>query len=295
MATSINSPSLGNAIRTDVPAINTILKALAKADPSALSDIENGTKRITQDSNTKVWSIQERQGNSWVVLKSFDIDAKSVDGKTLSTGVTPNTIAVRDANGKLAGDILGNAATATSAVSAGTLSTALLVSKGGTGATSVAAARTSLGVPPTSHASTGTSYGMGTDANYGHVKLSDSTNSTSAATAGIAASPKAVKAAYDLAASKVATKNGTNTYELDSYNVDIRRAGSTGSYYLSVAVTNKSNNASTYNTIVSSAGKFMPTMVKNVTLSGTTITVTKGDDTTSKLVIPVEPTKITYW
>ena len=33
----------------------------------------------------------------------------------------------------------------------------------------------------------------------GHVKLSDSTSSTSASTAGVAATPKAVKAAYDLA------------------------------------------------------------------------------------------------
>lgn len=52
---------------------------------------------------------------------------------------------------------------------------------------------------PTSHASTATSYGMGTASKYGHVRLSDSTSSTSAASAGIAASPKAVKAAYDLA------------------------------------------------------------------------------------------------
>ena len=52
---------------------------------------------------------------------------------------------------------------------------------------------------PTSHASTATTYGKSTASNYGHVKLSDSTSSTSAASAGIAASPKAVKAAYDLA------------------------------------------------------------------------------------------------
>lgn len=55
------------------------------------------------------------------------------------------------------------------------------------------------GKAPTSHASTGTTYGAGTGSNYGHVKLSDSTSSTSAASAGVAASPKAVKAAYDLA------------------------------------------------------------------------------------------------
>lgn len=55
------------------------------------------------------------------------------------------------------------------------------------------------GKSPTSHASTATTYGIGTGSNYGHVKLSDSTSSTSAASAGIAASPAAVKAAYDLA------------------------------------------------------------------------------------------------
>lgn len=55
------------------------------------------------------------------------------------------------------------------------------------------------GKAPTSHASTNTTYGIGTGSNYGHVKLSDSTLSTSDASAGIAASPKAVKAAYDKA------------------------------------------------------------------------------------------------
>ena len=55
------------------------------------------------------------------------------------------------------------------------------------------------GKAPTSHASTATTYGIGTSSNYGHVKLSDSTSSTSAASSGIAASPKAVKSAYDLA------------------------------------------------------------------------------------------------
>lgn len=50
---------------------------------------------------------------------------------------------------------------------------------------------------PTSHGSTATTYGIGTGTYYGHVKLSDSTSSTSAASAGIAATPAAVKAAYD--------------------------------------------------------------------------------------------------
>lgn len=52
---------------------------------------------------------------------------------------------------------------------------------------------------PTSHASTATTYGIGTSSNYGHVKLSDSTSTTSGASAGVAATPTAVKAAYNLA------------------------------------------------------------------------------------------------
>lgn len=65
---------------------------------------------------------------------------------------------------------------------------------------------------PQSHASTATTYGIGTDSEYGHVKLSDATDSASAASAGIAASPKAVKDAYDLAnaiTAKVAELNIT--------------------------------------------------------------------------------------
>lgn len=50
---------------------------------------------------------------------------------------------------------------------------------------------------PTSHASSATTYGAATSANYGHVKLSDSTSSTSGADSGVAASPAAVKAVMD--------------------------------------------------------------------------------------------------
>lgn len=55
---------------------------------------------------------------------------------------------------------------------------------------------------PKNHASTLTTYGLGTAADYGHVKLSDSTNSTSGVSSGTAATPSAVKSAYDLANGK---------------------------------------------------------------------------------------------
>ena len=52
------------------------------------------------------------------------LDADMLDGYEASATATANTVAVRDANGKLAGDIAGNAATATSATTAATASTA---------------------------------------------------------------------------------------------------------------------------------------------------------------------------
>lgn len=51
-----------------------------------------------------------------------------------------------------------------------------------------------VGAAPTSHASSSTTYGKGTSSNYGHVKLTDSlTNTTTAASGGLALSAKAGK------------------------------------------------------------------------------------------------------
>ena len=62
----------------------------------------------------------------------------------------------------------------------------------------ISAINTALaGKAPTAHAVNANTYGLGTNGVYGHVKLSDSTSSTSGQTAGIAATPAAVKAAYD--------------------------------------------------------------------------------------------------
>lgn len=55
----------------------------------------------------------------------------------------------------------------------------------------------SVGAAPTMHSVTDTTYGVGTSSNYGHVKLSDSTTSTSGVSSGIAATPNAVKQVND--------------------------------------------------------------------------------------------------
>lgn len=75
-----------------------------------------------------------------------------------------------------------------------------------TGAEIDAAIGEALGAPttyaPIAHDNAATTYGKGSSSKYGHVKLSDSTSSTSDTTGGVAATPKAVKAAYDLANGK---------------------------------------------------------------------------------------------
>ena len=50
---------------------------------------------------------------------------------------------------------------------------------------------------PRSHASSSTTYGVGSSSSYGHLKLSDSVSSSSDTTDGVSATPKAVKTAYD--------------------------------------------------------------------------------------------------
>lgn len=70
---------------------------------------------------------------------------------------------------------------------------------------------------PIDHSTTEKTYGIPTSSKYGHVKLSNSVSSTSSTSAGVAATPKAVKTAYDLAnsANTVATAS-LNTIQYDS-------------------------------------------------------------------------------
>ena len=68
---------------------------------------------------------------------------------------------------------------------------------------------------PTSHASSKTTYGQGTNISYGHVKLSDLTSSTSDTSDGTAATPAAVKAAYD----KAVTASAANDFSTDKKEI----------------------------------------------------------------------------
>lgn len=164
---SFNVARLDKKISEDIPDINDVLKALAKWDVSGFTDIPDGSLRMTLD--VKNQGTIEKYSGSWSPVTKLMHDVDKLDGYHASTSASANTIVVRDKNGAIPGNILGNAATATEAggFSDGVI---LSVGQGGTGATTASQARTNLGVPPTSHASSGTAYGLGSNLNYGHVR-----------------------------------------------------------------------------------------------------------------------------
>lgn len=82
-----------------------------------------------------------------------------------------------------------------------------------------AAASSAADKAPKAHASTATTYGVGDGSKYGHVKLSDSHTSTSSVSGGIAATPAAVKSAYDLANQASGTAQGANAVAMNAKQV----------------------------------------------------------------------------
>lgn len=192
---ALKNPILSNPIAVDIPKLNEILDALSKANPTDVDGISTGAMRLYEVSSGK-WQWQEYNGSTWAPVSFLQHNVDQLDGYHAAVTPAANTVAVRNASGLLQDSITGNAATASSAA---TLSQTLPVNKGGTGATTSEAARSNLGVPPRSHASTATTYGVGNASQYGHVKLSDAANSSSGVSGGVAATPAAVKAAKDAA------------------------------------------------------------------------------------------------
>lgn len=184
MSVSANIPALGNKITKDVPDQNALNQRMMRCDFSDVTDLPVGTKALVE--SAEGWEVRQFNGTGWVLLEKWNIDAQKVDGHSASTGTTANTIPVRDANGKLPGDITGNAATASKASA---LSATNPIATGGTGATTAEQARENLVVPPKSHASSSTEYGAGSSTQYGHLKSHDAPDATKTAATGHAFSP----------------------------------------------------------------------------------------------------------
>ena len=192
---ALKNPILSNPIAVDITKLNEILDALTKVNPTDVDGISTGAMRLIEVSSGK-WQWQVCNGSTWASVPFLQHNVDQLDGYHAAITPAANTVAVRNASGLLQDSITGNAATASSAA---TLSQTLPVNKGGTGATTSEAARANLGVPPTSHASTNTTHGVGNATQYGHLKLSDAANSSSGVSGGVAATPAAVKVAKDAA------------------------------------------------------------------------------------------------
>lgn len=257
---SFNGPKLTNPIRTDVPDTQEVLVALAKQDPTPVSDIPSGAKRLYEASSGK-WQWQEYNGSTWASVPFLQHNVDQLDGYHAAITPAANTVAVRNASGVLEDSITGNAATASSAA---TLSQTLPVNKGGTGATTSEAARSNLGVPPTSHASTNTTHGVGNATQYGHLKLSDATNSSSGVSGGVAATPAAVKTAKDAAdtakgaaddAMEKASTLATATDPGIAYFPDPFTIGADGKAGIRTATTDQTGIVQLNNTVASTSTK----------------------------------------
>ena len=135
--------ALANKIATDVPAIKTMLDALANMDFTGITNLPENAKRIF--SVTGGVQIQKYTSNAWATVGKLMHDVDTVDGKHAATGTTANTIPVRDSSGKLPGDITGNASTASKASDLAD-NYVVPVAKGGTEASTAAEARKNLGV-----------------------------------------------------------------------------------------------------------------------------------------------------
>lgn len=198
MSNSANIPALGNKIVVDIPSLNALLQQMIRAELANVADLPVRAKQMVEGANG--WEFQQFNGSRWATLTDWNINAQQVDGHSVATGTTPNTVPVRDADGKLPGDITGNAATAREASA---LSEVNPIEKGGTGGATAARARQNLGVPPTSHASSGTDFGLGTDGLYGHLKSHDVADAELTAASGHALSPAGAFALQDYFASLV--------------------------------------------------------------------------------------------
>lgn len=161
--------------------------------------IESGTFVVVQGEETSGTAVDPELTNEDLMTNKATFDQMalwrvSVEGTIISDPVQLFTVAKSLPEYAA---LITNAQTSADNAQASANKAQTTADNAATAATN--AQTTANGKAPTSHASSETTYGKGTSSNYGHVKLSDSTSTTSGASAGIAATPTAVKAAYDLA------------------------------------------------------------------------------------------------
>lgn len=160
--------------------------------PSGLCFYDSNVCATSQMPSDKV-QLTDTEYNNLMSKQAegYRIEHNSSTGKPQAvaqglTAATATTHEVTKATGSVLGHVtLSDSTSSTSGASAGVAATPKAVK-------AVADAKA-----PNDHSSTATTYGVGNGTTYGHLKLSDSTSSTSGVSGGVAATPAAVKAVQD--------------------------------------------------------------------------------------------------
>lgn len=135
-----------------------------------------------------------------------------------------------------------------------------------------------IGAAPMDHASVNMTYGLGNSNLYGHVKLSDSTSSTKGSANGVAATPKAVSAAYSLATNHA--NNKSNPHGITINQIGAASESHTHSYLRYLNTTAKMPINTGWPSIAYGNGKFVavggaqPTYYAAYSLEGITWNIT---------------------
>lgn len=144
--------------------------------------------------------------------------AEDASAAAESAGATATAAQTAASNAQTTADTANALATEAKAAAADALETATSANEAAESALNTAANKA-----PKMHTSPSGEYGLGQIDAYGHVMLSDSVNSTSGVSSGVAATPAAVKQAYDIASaaqskadSAYTTANGAQSEAQDS-------------------------------------------------------------------------------
>ena len=100
MTDTWDSPNLDQPIGADLPAIQRKFQALVKGDPSLVQNPPVGAKRLVEISSGN-WQVQQYNGSTWSNIGKLKMDVDTVDGYDAAITPKANTIAVRNASGKL--------------------------------------------------------------------------------------------------------------------------------------------------------------------------------------------------
>ena len=171
---------------------------------SAAQDLAEITDALQADLDTKAPQNHASTATTYGIGNAASYGHVRLSDATGSTSAASGGTAATPAAIKAAYDLASQASSAASSAydlanEAGQVATDAAQTAAGAQSAAEAAQAAVGGKAPTNHASTQTTYGKGTSTNYGHVKLSDSILSTSDTDGGTAATPGAVKQAYDLA------------------------------------------------------------------------------------------------